>query len=133
MMLDEQPGYAGLWGPSQAHAAEPTVASRDPRSPSSAAGNVTPYSSSTIHAPSAVAPNVSISSPVTAPLNGEAHVTVNINNDGILASVTKVIDAKIQGAFSGIMSGLRSGVSNSAGSFDGRAHPQTPDMSGAPF
>ena len=50
---------------------------------------------------SIAAPNVSINSPVSAPLNGSAQVTVKINNDGILVSVTKIIDAKIQGAFSG--------------------------------
>jgi hypothetical protein len=131
MMLDEQPGYAGLWGPSQAHAAEPTVAGRDPRSPSSAAGNVTPYSSSTIHAPSAVAPNVSISSPVTAPLTGTMTNNITINNVGLLSEVKQVVKSEIQRAFSGLMSMFRSGVGNSAASFDGRAAPQSPDMSGS--
>jgi hypothetical protein len=84
---------------------------------------------SSIHAPSIASPPVTISSPITAPRNGNAQVTVNINNDGIVASVTKIVDARIQGAFSGLMSMFKSGAGNSAASFDGRQSPQTPDGS----
>jgi hypothetical protein len=128
-MLDEQHGYAGLWGPSQAHAAEAPVAGRDPRSPSSAAGNVTPYLSSTIHAPSAVAPNVMVSSPVTAPLTGTMTNNITINNAGLLSEVKQVVQSEIKGAFSGLMSMFKSGSSNSSAGFDGRAAPATPDGS----
>jgi hypothetical protein len=83
MMLDEQPGYAGLWGPSQAHAAEVTGL-RDPRSPSSAAGNVMPYSSSTIHAPSAAAPNVAVSVQPTLSVT-TLPVSVTVDNGGMLS------------------------------------------------
>jgi hypothetical protein len=78
---------------------------------------------------SIAAPNVSINTPVTAPLSGKAEVSVTINTDGILGQIKKIVQGEISGAFSGLMNGLKSAPANSPAGHDGRANPITPDGS----
>jgi hypothetical protein len=84
---------------------------------------------SSIHAPSIAAPPVTISSPITAPLNGTATVNVTVNNAGLLEEVKQVIQSEIKGAFNGLGRMFKSSSGNSSAGFDGRAAATTPDGS----
>jgi hypothetical protein len=70
---------------------------------------------------------VTINSPITAPLNGDLHATVTVNNN--LTGLVQTITTEVMAAIRGQMNGLLTGAMNSAASFDGRSHPQSPDAS----
>jgi hypothetical protein len=94
------------------------ISRRDPRSPSSGALAYSP----SIAAP----PNVTVQpalSVTTLP------VSITVDNGGMVGAVTKLVDARITAALSGLMGSFRSGSGNSSAGFDGRSAPSTPDAS----
>jgi len=56
-------------------------------------------------------------------------VSITVDNGGLIGAVTKVVDARITAALSGLMGTFKSSSSNSSAGFDGRAAPSTPDAS----
>jgi hypothetical protein len=56
-------------------------------------------------------------------------VSITVDNGGMLGAVTKLVDARITAALSGLTGMFKSGSGNSSAGFDGRAAPSTPDGS----
>jgi hypothetical protein len=56
-------------------------------------------------------------------------VSITVDNGGMLGAVTKLVDARITAALSGLAGMFKSGAGNSSAGFDGRSAPSTPDGS----
>jgi hypothetical protein len=94
------------------------ISGRDPRSPSS---GLLAYSPSIAAPPSVtVQPALSVT---TLP------ISITVDNGGMLGAVTKLVDARITAALSGLAGMFKSGAGNSSAGFDGRSAPSTPDGS----
>ena len=108
-------------------AAMPEVAaSRDPHSPQS---GTLAYSSSSIHAPIAAPPPVTLQPGGTVTGVAPINVTVQANVTAAIQTVMAQVKAEISGTLTGLMSGFKSGAGNSSAGFDGRSAPSTPDAS----
>jgi hypothetical protein len=84
---------------------------------------------SSIHAPGSFAPppvNVSVAPALAV---STLPVSITVDNGGMLGAVTKLVDARISAALSGLGNMFKSSGGNSSAGFDGRAAPMTPDGS----